>query len=114
MSLRLWHLIRTLSSCTRHCRHSHGLATVTVAPAMRLHVRRVTIPTLPFVEPRKLLQIAVSLTFAVAKLRCAPRAARTAVRSRRQSACRVVQALALALYVGSLAYVVPARHHPQR
>src|SRR5262245_61617712 len=40
---------------------------------MRLHVRRVTIPTLPFVEPRKLLQIAVSLTFAVAKLRCAPR-----------------------------------------
>ena len=76
MSLRLWHLIQTQGYDTRRLRPSRGLSTVTVAPAMPLHVRRITIPTLQFVERRKSLPIAVSLTFAAAKLRCATRGAR--------------------------------------
>src|SRR5262245_40504787 len=116
MSLRLWHLIRTRRSGTRRSRPSRALSTVTVAPAMRLHVRRITIPTLPFVEPRKSSPTAASLTFAAAKLRCATRGARFVLEGSDQvvsCSCRCGERVgwartrALALYVGSLSYVVP-------
>jgi hypothetical protein len=51
--------------------HSLVSSVVTVAPAKPLHMPPITILTPQFVTSREPLQIAVSLTVAVARLQCA-------------------------------------------